>query len=112
MIVGGKDSFLFGAYSPNGWWYYFPVAFAAKTPLPTLILIGASLVFVYRRGTWRSTLPLLIPVVIYFALGERAGPILDRLKRWMAHNNGVIMAVLLLVIGLKLLGDGIASLGS
>lgn len=68
LIGGGKDSFLLGAYSPNGWWYYFPVAFAVKTPLPTLILIGASLVFVYRRGTWRSTLPLLIPVVIYFAI--------------------------------------------
>ena len=68
LIGDGKDSFLLGAYSPNGWWYYFPVAFAVKTPLPTLILIGATLVFVYRRGTWRSTLPLLIPIAIYFAI--------------------------------------------
>ena len=68
LIAGGKDSFLLGAYSPTGWWYYFPVAFAVKTPLPTLILIGATFVFVYRRGTWRSTLHLLIPVVIYFAI--------------------------------------------
>ena len=68
LIAGGKPSFLLGAYSTTGWWYYFPVAFAVKTPLPTLILIGATLVFVYRRGTWRSTLPLLIPVGIYFAI--------------------------------------------
>jgi len=68
LIADGKDSFLLGAYSSTGWWYYFPVAFAVKTPLPTLILIGASFVFVYRRGTWRSTSPLLIPVVIYFAI--------------------------------------------
>ena len=68
LIGDGKDSFLLGAYSSTGWWYYFPVAFAVKTPLPTLLLIGASFVFVYRRGTWRSTLPLLIPVVIYFAI--------------------------------------------
>jgi len=67
LIAGGKPSFLLGAHSPTGWWYYFPVAFAVKTPLPTLILIAASFVFVYRRGTWRSTFPLLIPVVIYFA---------------------------------------------
>ena len=40
------------------------------------------------------------------------GPILDGLKRWMAHDNGVIMAVLLLVIGAKLIGDGIAGLSS
>jgi hypothetical protein len=68
LIATGKDSFLLGTYSPKGWWYYFPVAFAVKTPLPTLILIGASFVFVYRRGTWRLTLALLIPVVIYFAI--------------------------------------------
>lgn len=68
LIGGGKDSFLLGAWSPTGWWYYFPFAFAVKTPIPTLILIGASCAFVYRRGTWRSTLPLVIPVVIYFAL--------------------------------------------
>lgn len=68
LIGGGKDSFLLGAYSSKGWWYYFPVAFALKTPLPTLILIAAAFVFVYRRRTWRPTLPLLIPVAIYFAL--------------------------------------------
>ena len=68
LVASGKDSFLLGAYSPKGWWYYFPIAFAVKTPLPTLILIGASCVFVYRRRTWRSSLPLLIPVVIYFAI--------------------------------------------
>ena len=68
LVEGGKDSFLLGAHSPDGWWYYFPVVFAVKTPLPTLILIGATFVFVYRRGTWRSTLPLLIPVIIYFAI--------------------------------------------
>ena len=48
-----------------------------------------------------------IPVVIYFALGDRSRPLLERLKNWMAHNNAVIMAVLLLVIGVKLIGDAI-----
>jgi threonine/homoserine/homoserine lactone efflux protein len=48
------------------------------------------------------------PIAIYFALGERAGPLLERLKGWMAHNNAVIMAVLLLIIGVKLIGDAIS----
>ena len=52
------------------------------------------------------------PVVIYFSLGERAGPILDRLKAWMASNNGAIMAVICLVIGAKLLGDALAGFSS
>ena len=49
-----------------------------------------------------------MPVVIYFVLGDRAAPILERLKSWLAENNGVIMAVLLLIIGAKLIGDAIA----
>ena len=68
LITGGKDSFLLGEHSADGWWYYFAVAFVVKTPLPTLILIGTSFVVVYRRGAWRPTLPLLMPVVVYFAI--------------------------------------------
>ena len=50
------------------------------------------------------------PVVLYFALGDRARTRLDLLKHWMARNSAVILAVLLLLIGLKLMGDGIAGL--
>jgi hypothetical protein len=32
---------------------------------------------------------------------------LDGLKTWLATNNNAVMAVMLLVIGAKLLGDGI-----
>jgi hypothetical protein len=45
-------------------------------------------------------------------LGDRAGPILERLKSWLAQNNGVIMAVLLLIIGVKLIGDAITGFSS
>ena len=51
------------------------------------------------------------PVVIYFALGERATHLLDEMKAWMGANNTAIMAVLCLVIGAKLIGDGITGLG-
>jgi hypothetical protein len=50
------------------------------------------------------------PVAIYFVLGDRAAAILGNLKDWMAANNATIMTVLLLVLGAKLLGDGIAGL--
>ena len=50
------------------------------------------------------------PVVITFSMGDRSDELLGRLKAWMAHNEGVIMAVILLVIGVKLVGDGIAGL--
>ena len=51
-----------------------------------------------------------IPVAIYFALGDRATRLLEDLKTWMAANNAAIMAVLCLVIGAKLIGDGISGL--
>jgi threonine/homoserine/homoserine lactone efflux protein len=52
------------------------------------------------------------PVVIFFAMGARSRDLLDHLKGWMAHNNAVIMAVLLLVIGVKLIGDAISGFSS
>jgi threonine/homoserine/homoserine lactone efflux protein len=57
-----------------------------------------------------ATIGVGAPVVMYFGLGDRAPALLDRMKNWMARNNAVIMAVLLLVIGVKLIGDGIAGL--
>jgi threonine/homoserine/homoserine lactone efflux protein len=50
------------------------------------------------------------PVVIAFAMGDRAAEVLDGLKNWMAANSAVIMAVLMLVLGVKLIGDGIGGL--
>jgi threonine/homoserine/homoserine lactone efflux protein len=50
------------------------------------------------------------PVAIYFAAGRRAHDILAELRHWLEQNNTVIMAVLLLVIGTKLIGDAIAGL--
>jgi threonine/homoserine/homoserine lactone efflux protein len=57
-----------------------------------------------------ATLGPGLPVGIYLALGQRATRMLDELKTWMGANNTAIMAVLCLVIGAKLVGDGIAGL--
>ncbi len=45
---GGSIAFLSGQYSESGWWYYFPVAFAIKTPLPTLAILLVALVLWVR----------------------------------------------------------------
>lgn len=50
------------------------------------------------------------PVAIFFLLGERAGRLLAEMKDWMAAHNAAIMAVLFLVLGTKLIGDGISGL--
>jgi 4-amino-4-deoxy-L-arabinose transferase-like glycosyltransferase len=65
-IEQGNPTFLLGSYSKEGWWYYFPVAFAVKTPLPTLIMIIGSFIFAWKTRALQKSLPLLIPVIIYF----------------------------------------------
>jgi threonine/homoserine/homoserine lactone efflux protein len=64
--------------------------------------IAALLVFVAI-----AALGPAIPVGVYVGMGARAKPILDDLKAWMSANNSVIMAAILLVIGAKLIGDGV-----
>jgi threonine/homoserine/homoserine lactone efflux protein len=55
-----------------------------------------------------ATIGVATPVVLYFAMGDRSREILDAMKDWMARNNAVIMAVLMLIIGVKLIGDAIS----
>ncbi len=55
-----------------------------------------------------ASIGVAAPVVISFAMGSRSRSMLGRLKGWLAYNNAVIMAVLLLVIGVKLIGDAIS----
>ncbi len=59
-----------------------------------------------------GTLGVAAPLVIYFALGSRSARVLEEMKDWMTANNGAIMAVLLLVIGAKLIGDGVSGLSA
>jgi threonine/homoserine/homoserine lactone efflux protein len=54
-----------------------------------------------------ATIGVAAPIVIYFAMGDKAPAILDDLKGWMARNNAAIMAVILVIIGAKLIGDSI-----
>ncbi len=45
----GHPTFLMGQVSEKGWWYYFPVAFLIKTPIPVLILLALSAALGIRR---------------------------------------------------------------
>ncbi len=54
-----------------------------------------------------ASLSIVIPVGTYFALGDRAEATLTPAKDWLARNNAAVMAVILVIFGAKLLGDGI-----
>ena len=57
-----------------------------------------------------ASIGVTVPLVIDLAMGDRAAELLGRLETWMADNNAVIMAAILLVIGAKLIGDAISGL--
>ena len=95
---------------------------ATVNPKNGLMTIGAGAAIAQTgisAGEQAGTLAIFIllasvgvgaPVVMIFALGDRSVKVLSELKDWMSHNNGAIIAVLLLVIGAKLIGDGITGL--
>jgi hypothetical protein len=85
LDIGGRlqvstPSFLWGQTGDSGWWYYFPVAFLLKTPLPTLILLATAVAlrihfYIQTRRARRSLrgpifddVALLVPALGYFAI--------------------------------------------
>ncbi len=81
------------------------MAAIAQTGIPAGEQAVALVVF-----TIVASIGVAAPVVIDVSMGGRSAELLDRLKTWLAANNAVIMAVLLLVIGAKLIGDAISGL--
>lgn len=57
-----------------------------------------------------GSLGVLIPIGVYLLGGDRAATVLGGWKAWLVHHNSAIMAVLLLVLGVTLVGQGIAAL--
>ena len=66
----GHNGYLFGEWSADGWWYYYPVAFALKTPIALLALTAGALVILLRQIRIRRTeeLVLWIAAAMFFAL--------------------------------------------
>ena len=70
----GQPSFFLGEHSYQGWWSYYPVAFLLKTPVGSLVLIAASMVFC-RAGSplgRREAVFLLMPVAMVIAVVTQA----------------------------------------
>ena len=77
----------------------------AQTGIP-----GAQQAVAYLVFAVIGTLGVGVPVVIYFAMGERSQAVLGRLKDWMSQHDAVIMTVLCVIIAAKLIGDAISAL--
>ncbi len=63
----GRPSYLLGKLSGHGWWYYFPVAFAVKTPSASLLVLLAGPLWGVARLA-RKWPVLVVPPAVYFLL--------------------------------------------
>jgi hypothetical protein len=71
----GAWSYLLGHANQGGWWYFYPVAIAVKTPLAVLLLAaigGVSLLIGWLRA--RAEWPRLVPLVSAVAIVAVAAP--------------------------------------
>lgn len=70
-VEGGHTAYLLGSFSRVGWWYFFPIAFLVKTPIPTLIFLFLAIVLI-RKFKWKfSEWLLIVPVIFYFLISVR-----------------------------------------
>ena len=64
----GQVSFFFGEWRRHGWWYFFPVIFLVKTPVPFLLLACVASVLLARsfieKHDWHGVAPILFALVI------------------------------------------------
>jgi threonine/homoserine/homoserine lactone efflux protein len=97
------------------------VVLAAINPKNLILVVGAAAA-IAQTGTAAgkqaialaifvviATIGTGLPVLLYFTMGARSERLLGELKGWMAQNNATIMAVICLLIGAKLIGDGISA---
>jgi len=77
----------------------------AQLGLSTTYAIVSLIVFVIV-----ASLTIAGPVAYYLLGGETAKARLDEMKDWLALHNNAVMAVLFLVLGAKLIADGLPPL--
>ena len=57
-----------------------------------------------------ASVTILLPVAMYLIMGQRAQESLESMKEWLIANNHTVVAIILLLLGAKLIGDGIGIL--
>jgi len=65
----GRNSFLYGEYG-RGWWYYFPLAFVVKMPIPTMLILLLAAILLCRteKDRWFDIACILLPAGLLFGV--------------------------------------------
>ncbi len=94
--------FLLAALNPKN----LTLTLAAAAAIATAGLSSTDQYIVLAVFVLIGTVGLAVPIGIYFLGGDQAAETLAELRHWLAINNATIMAVLMVVIGAKLVGSG------
>jgi threonine/homoserine/homoserine lactone efflux protein len=86
------------------------LAVAAAATIGQAGLSASDTVVTWAIFVLLASLSVLAPVVYRLVRGEHAQATLDGARSWLEANNSVVMAVLFLVIGAKILGNGLSTL--
>jgi hypothetical protein len=89
----GHPSYLLGRYRRTGWWYFFPVVLAVKTPIGFLILAIAGMALVFWK---RGQVPWQQRVTAIFAIAILAACMASRINLGVRHILAIypLLAVL------------------
>jgi threonine/homoserine/homoserine lactone efflux protein len=98
--------FLLSAVNPKN----LIMCLGAGTTIGAAHLSGTDQVIVVVIFVLIAASTVLAPVVLYMSASARMRHPLEELRAWLTQNNAAVMGVLLLVIGVSLIGKGIAGL--
>ncbi|MDX2398383.1 GAP family protein [Microbacterium algeriense] len=105
FIAAAGLGFLLSALNPKN----LIMAAGAGVDIGAAGLSAGSSALVIAVFTLIAASTVLVPVIGYLIAADRLRAPLDALRGWLAAENAVIMAVLLLVIGVSMIGKGIGS---
>ncbi|MET0974326.1 MAG: GAP family protein [Leifsonia sp.] len=97
-------AFLLAAVNPKN----LLMAVGAGVAIGTAGLDVGSMVVVTVVFVVIAAITVAVPVIGYLVASSRMAPFLESLRVWLVRNNSTVMAVLLLVIGVVMIGKGIA----
>lgn len=101
MNKAAPECYLLGRSKPGGWWYFFPVALAMKTPIPLMILacIGCLAAVMTRdRIRQQALMPAIAILAIFFVtsfvslrVGTRHVLVVEPLLAVLAGSGGALL---------------------
>lgn len=103
LIMG----FLLGSVNPKN----LSLSATAGGTIGAAELGGGSLIVVLAVFVAIASTTVALPVFATIVAPGRTKPLLDHAKGWLIANNSTVMMVLFLVLGTKMIGDGLGLVG-